>query len=89
MAKRRKLYTAKTGAKILGMTSSSLRWYARRFNIGQKLEGMTTGWIFTRNDLLLIQKRSRKWFKIEAKENRKELGLGSMFKHDPFLDKLT
>jgi hypothetical protein len=87
-AKRRKIYTTKTGAKVLGMKQDTLKHYAVQYGIGSQPGGFHTPWLFTFDELLTIRNRvvnelaSVKMGFVEEKEDREELGLGPLYNED-------
>lgn len=88
-----KVYTTKTGAKVLGVKQDTLQHYAIRLGIGSQPGGKGTPWLFTVDDLLTIRDRAkvgadslgrlrRKWESVEEAEDREELGLGPLYNED-------
>ena len=51
---REKIYTTRSGAKVLGVKQDTLKHYALRFDIGSQPGGPGTPWIFTKDDLRAI-----------------------------------
>ena len=77
------IFTTKTGAAALGMQQDTLKHYAIKFEVGSQPGGPGTPWIFTLDELLIVRDRStRKWEKIEINEDREALGLGALYNLD-------
>lgn len=74
-----KVYTTKTGAKVLGLKQDTLKRYAQKYGIGSQPGGPYTAYLFTLDDLMKIGARERKWKEIEQAEDREELGLPPRF----------
>jgi hypothetical protein len=78
-----RIYTTKTGAKVLGVKQDTLKRYAWLYGIGSQPGGKNTPWLFTEQDLIDLRGRSElKWEKVEAAEDRDELGLGPLYNPD-------
>ena len=80
-----KIYTTKTGADALGITQRTLRQYAGKFNVGSQPGGVGTPHYFTIDEILKIRNRGKYTYKherVEEKEDRVELGLGSLYDPD-------
>ena len=77
-----KIFTTKTGAKVLGVKQDTLKHYAVKFGVGIQPGGSGTPWFFTMEHLMTIRERAWKWEKVEMQENREELGLGLLYNTD-------
>ena len=74
-----KLYTVTMAAPILGMKPNTLRKLAGEHGWGMQPGGPGTPRLFTREQLLHIRGRERKWAKVEEQEDREALGLGPIY----------
>lgn len=73
------LYTVTMAAPLLGMKPNTLRKLAGKNDWGMQPGGPGTARMFTRDQLLYIRDRKRKWAKVEEQEDRKALGLGPIY----------
>ena len=83
---KRVIYTTRTGAKLVGLSPTTLRHCAVKYGYGRQPGGKGSPHIFTVDDLKKVLQRYKKRVKAEAKEDRAKLGLGPMFKPDPYLN---
>lgn len=78
-----RVYTSKTGGKVLGVKPDTMRHYFYALGIGYQPGGEGTTILFTLDDLLKIrEQKQRRWSRVEQSEDREELGLGPMFNGD-------
>lgn len=82
-----KLFTTKTGARVLGVKQDTLKHYAMRFGIGSQPGGPKTPWVFSLDDLKEIHKlraMGERGFvhRSDTVEDRETLGLGPMYNSD-------
>jgi len=82
-----KIYTTKSGARVLGVKQDTLKHYALKFGCGSQPGGPGTPWMFTLDDLkdirslrTLGERAVRET--VEKGEDRDELELGPMYNED-------
>ena len=81
---RGKVWTTRTGAKVLGIKQDTLKCYAIRLKVGSQPGGPGTPYLFTTEDLLKIRNLTRqgkhgRWIKTQKAEDRDALGLGPLY----------
>ena len=84
---RNKIYTTRTGGRVLGVRQDTLKHYALKYDhVGVQPGGPGTPWMFTLDDLKeirrlrSIERAPRE--SVEMAEDRDELELGPMYDKD-------